>query len=123
MRKELLIALRVTAVTLVLTGLLYPLVITGLAQVLFPHRAGRQLSHRRAGRVVGSELIGQGFSAPGLLPPASLGCRQGRLGRDGAPAGTNLGPTSKKLRDRRPRRSQGSGPRTPERQARPRWSW
>ena len=78
MRKELLVALRVTAVTLVLTGLIYPLVTTGLAQVLFPHRAAGSFVTDESGRVVGSELIGQGFSAPGYFHP-----RPSAAGKDG----------------------------------------
>jgi K+-transporting ATPase ATPase C chain len=98
MRKELLIALRVTAVTLVLTGLVYPLVTTGLARVLFPHRSAGSFVTDEAGRVVGSELLGQGFSAPGYFHS-----RPSAAGKDGwdatSSSGTNLGPTSKKLRD------------------------
>jgi potassium-transporting ATPase KdpC subunit len=98
MRKELIIGLRVTAVTLVLTGLLYPVVTTGLAQVLFPHRAAGSFVTDEAGRVVGSELLGQGFAARGYFHP-----RPSAAGKDGwdatSSSGTNLGPTSKKLRD------------------------
>jgi len=98
MRKELIIGLRVTAVTLVLTGLLYPVVATGLARVLFPYRAAGSFVTDETGRVVGSELLGQGFSAPGYFHP-----RLSAAGKDGwdatSSAGTNLGPTSKKLRD------------------------
>jgi len=54
MRKELVIALRVTAVTLVLTGLVYPLVTTGLARVLFPWRAAGSFVKDERGQVVGS---------------------------------------------------------------------
>lgn len=98
MRKELLVALRVTAVTLLLTGLVYPLVTTGLAQVLFPYRAGGSFVADDSGKVVGSELIGQGFSAAGYFHP-----RPSAAGKDGwdptGSTGSNLGPTSKKLRD------------------------
>jgi len=98
MRKELIIALRVTAVTLVLTGLVYPLVTTGLAQVLFPYRANGSFLKNESGQVVGSELLGQGFSAPGYFHP-----RPSAAGKDGwdptSSGGTNLGATSKKLRD------------------------
>ena len=87
-----------TAVTLVLTGLLYPLAVTGVAQVLFPRQANGSLVHDD-GRLVGSQLIGQGFARPGLLPAAPLGGRRG--GYDAAASsGSNLGPTSPKLRDR-----------------------
>ena len=64
MQKTLLIALRVTAVTLVLTGIIYPYVITGLAQLLFPYRANGSLVTDERGQVIGSELIGQGFTHP-----------------------------------------------------------
>jgi len=98
MRKELLIALRVTAVTLVLTGLVYPLITTGLAQVLFPYRANGSFLKNASGEVVGSELLGQGFSAPGYFHS-----RPSAAGKDGwdptSSGGTNLGATSKKLRD------------------------
>ncbi len=98
MRKEFVVALRVTAVTLVLTGLVYPLVTTGLAQVLFPWRANGSLVKDEAGRVVGSQLLGQGFSTPSYFHT-----RPSAAGKDGWDAtssgGSNLGPTSKKLRD------------------------
>ncbi|HET6984573.1 MAG TPA: potassium-transporting ATPase subunit C, partial [Myxococcaceae bacterium] len=92
MRKELVIALRVTAVTLVLTGLVYPLVTTALAEVLFPWRAGGSFVTDEHGRVVGSELLGQGFTAPGYFHP-----RPSAAGKDGwdatSSSATNLGPT------------------------------
>jgi len=98
MRKELVIALRVTAVTLIVTGLIYPLVTTALARALFPWRAGGSFVSDERGRVVGSELLGQGFSAPGYFHP-----RPSAAGKDGwdatSSSATNLGPTSKKLRD------------------------
>jgi K+-transporting ATPase ATPase C chain len=92
------VALRATLVTLVLTGILYPLAVTGAAQLVFPHRANGSLVVDDKGRVVGSELIGQGFADPAYLHP-----RPSASGYDGAnSSGTNLGPTSKKLRDGQP---------------------
>lgn len=96
---HLLPAVRATAVTLVLTGLLYPLVMTGVAQGLFHHRASGSLVTDRAGRVVGSELLAQGFSTPHYFHPRPSAA--GEKGYDPlASGGSNLGPTSKKLRDR-----------------------
>lgn len=98
MKKQLLIALRATLVTLVLTGLVYPLVVTGAARVLFPARAAGSLVTDERDRLVGSELIGQGFSWPGYFQS-----RPSAAGGDGWDAsgssGSNLGPTSKKLRE------------------------
>jgi K+-transporting ATPase ATPase C chain len=97
-KRELLIALRMTLATLVLTGVLYPLAMTGLSQLLFPRQAKGSLV-RVEGRVVGSDLIGQRFSSPGYFQgrPSAAGAN----GYDAtASGGSNLGPTSKKLRDR-----------------------
>ena len=70
--------MRTTIVTLVLTGLIYPFVMTGLAQVLFPWRANGSLVTDEKGQVVGSELIAQGFANPGLFStPAVGGGREG----------------------------------------------
>src|SRR5689334_23447172 len=97
--KTMTIALRMTIVTLVLTGLLYPFVITGLAQVLFPWRANGSLVTDEQGQVVGSELIAQGFSNPAYFQPRPSAA--GGKGYDATSSGgSNLGPTSKKLQDR-----------------------
>jgi K+-transporting ATPase ATPase C chain len=98
MRKDIAIALRVTAVTLVLTGLVYPLVTTGLARLIFPWRSAGSFVKDEHGHLVGSELIGQGFQKPDYFHP-----RPSAAGKDGwdatSSSGTNLGPTSKKLRE------------------------
>jgi K+-transporting ATPase ATPase C chain len=98
MKKEIEIALRMTVVTLVLTGLAYPLLVTAVAQVAFPHRANGSLL-RRDGRVVGSALLAQAFARPTYFQPRPSAA--GAAGYDAAASsGSNLGPTSRKLRDR-----------------------
>ncbi len=98
MKRELIIAFRMTLATLLLTGILYPLAVTGFAQALFPHRSNGSMI-RVDGRIVGSELIGQRFAAPAYFQG-----RPSAAGSDGydpmASGGSNLGPTSKKLHDR-----------------------
>jgi K+-transporting ATPase ATPase C chain len=94
MKKTLITAVLMTLVTSVLFGLLFPLLITGLAQILFPKQANGQLVSRN-GHTVGSRLIGQSFSSPGYFHsrPSAAG-----TGYDaGNSAGSNLGPTNQGL--------------------------
>ena len=97
MKKNLLISLWMTIATTILFGLIYPLVVTGLAQLIFPHKANGQLI-QKDGQIVGSTIIGQGFSNPGYFHsrPSAAG-----NGWDAANSGgSNLGPTNQKLIDR-----------------------
>ncbi len=92
-------SLRVTVLTLVLTGLLYPLAVTGVARVAFPRQAGGSIVLDDSGRPLGSELLAQGFSTPAYFQPRPSAA--GEKGYDPmASGGSNLGPTSAKLRDR-----------------------
>ena len=94
-----LVAVRVTGVTLILTGLLYPLASTGLAQLLFRHQANGSMVTDNKGREIGSALIGQSWSKPHYFQgrPSAAGDK----GYDAtASGGSNFGTTSKKLRDR-----------------------
>jgi K+-transporting ATPase ATPase C chain len=97
MKKNLQIALWFTLVTTVMFGVLYPLAITGLAQVLFSGRANGQLIERN-GKIVGSRIIGQAFTGAGYFHsrPSSAG-----TGYDPtSSSGSNLGPTNKLLIER-----------------------
>jgi potassium-transporting ATPase KdpC subunit len=98
MRRHLDTAIRMTVLTAVLLGLLYPLAITGVAQVLFPGAADGSLV-KAGGRVVGSAYIAQDFTAAKYFWPRPSAA--GPHGYDAlASAASNLGPTSRTLVDR-----------------------
>jgi K+-transporting ATPase ATPase C chain len=98
MKKNLVISVLYTIVTTILLGVGYPLLVTGLAQVLFPKQANGSLIEQN-GKLVGSHLIGQPFTQPGYFwsrPSAA-----GAAGYDPtASSGSNYGPTNKALIDR-----------------------
>src|SRR5882762_8782016 len=97
--KNLLTAVLMTIVTTVLFGLIYPLAVTGIAQLAFPDKANGQLIKRTDGSIMGSRIIGQPFGGPGYFH--SRPSAAGAAGYDaGASSGSSLGPTNQKLIDR-----------------------
>ena len=96
MRRALLISLRMAVVTIVLTGLIYPLVVWGLGAVLFPKQAAGSLVTGANGTVIGSRLIAQSFTADKYFHP-----RPSAAGTNGYDAmsssASNLGPTNRLL--------------------------
>src|SRR5271166_625999 len=96
MKKNLLTAVLMTIATTVLLGILYPLLVTGLAQLIFPKQANGELIQGKNGVIVGSRLIGQPFSGPGYFH--SRPSAAGAAGYDAsASGGSNLGPTNAQL--------------------------
>jgi K+-transporting ATPase ATPase C chain len=95
MKKNLVTAVLMTIATTILLGIIYPLVVTGIAQVLFPKKANGQLIEAN-GKVIGSRIIAQAFTAPGYFHP-----RPSAVGYDPTNSnGSQFGPTNQKLVDR-----------------------
>jgi K+-transporting ATPase ATPase C chain len=113
MKKHFITSILMTVVTTLLLGLVYPFVVTSLAQLIFPAQANGSLITRN-GKVIGSHLIGQPFSSPGYFHsrPSAAG-----TGYDaGNSSGSNLGPTNKMLVDRMAgdvQKAQAENPNTP----------
>src|SRR5438128_3620633 len=97
MKKNLWISLLMTMATTVLFGLVYPLVVTALAQLIIPHKANGQLIVEN-GTVVGSSIIGQGFSGPAYFHSRLSAAGNGYDAANSG--GSNFGPTNQKLLDR-----------------------
>jgi K+-transporting ATPase ATPase C chain len=97
MKKNLVTAVLMTIATTLLLGIAYPLVVTGIAMVLFPGNANGQLI-QRGGKSVGSRIIGQAFTGPGYFHSRQSAAGNGYDAANSG--GTNLGPTNQKLIDR-----------------------
>src|SRR5713226_4812638 len=94
MWEQILPGLRINIFATILFGVIYPLAITGVCQVLFPHRANGSLI-TAGGKVIGSEIIGQNFTKPEYFWPRPSAA--GDKGYDAtASGGSNYGPTNKK---------------------------
>jgi K+-transporting ATPase ATPase C chain len=99
MKKNLLISFWFTLVTTVILGVIYPLAITGLSQLLFPGKANGQLIEKN-GKLVGSRIIGQTFTGQGYFHSRPSAAGTGNGYDPTSSGGSNLGPTSKALVDR-----------------------
>jgi potassium-transporting ATPase KdpC subunit len=95
MKRNLVTSILMTIVTTILLGIVYPIVVTGFSQLLFPEKSNGSLIHK-GGTVIGSGLIGQPFTGPGYFH--SRPSAAGDAGYDAtASGGSNLGPTNQKL--------------------------
>ena len=97
MKKNLITAVLMTVATTILLGVAYPLLVTGIATVLFPANANGQLI-QRDGKAIGSRIIGQAFTGSGYFHPRQSAAGNGYDAANSG--GTNLGPTNKRLIDR-----------------------
>jgi potassium-transporting ATPase KdpC subunit len=97
MLKQIMPAIRLTVVLALLIGLIFPALITLIAQFVFPKQANGSLIRNKEGSVIGSELIGQKFSKAEYFQPRPSAAGSGYAGEFSG--GTNLGPTSSKLID------------------------
>jgi len=98
MTKEIILALKISFLTLLLTGIAYPFVVAGFSHLVFHRQANGSLISDEQNKMIGSELIGQNFKSPAYFfsRPSAAG-----KGYDGsASGGSNLAPTSKELRER-----------------------
>src|SRR4051794_7581109 len=95
MWEQILPGLRIKLFMTILLGLVYPLATTGISQLLFPHQANGSLIRAAGGKVLGSALIGQGFTRPEYFQPRPSSAGSGYDAT--ASSGSNLGPTSAKL--------------------------
>ena len=88
-------SIRFTLITAILLGIGYPLVVTGLAKLLFPHQAGGSLIQLKDGTVIGSELLAQSFTADKYFHPRPSAAGNGYDAT--ASGGTNLAQSNAKL--------------------------
>ena len=97
MKKNLITAILMTIATTILLGIIYPLVVTGLAQLIFPKQANGQLIEK-GGKTIGSSILGQSFSSPAYFHPRPSFAGNGYDATNSN--GAQLGPTNQKLIDR-----------------------
>src|SRR6201981_4207067 len=97
MKKNLITAILMTIATTILLGIIYPLVVTGLAQLMFPKQANGQLI-QKDGKTIGSSIIGQSFSSPAYFHPRPSFAGNGYDATNSN--GAKIGPKNQKMSDR-----------------------